>query len=109
MASSPVAVAEASPAEADKPATPVAAPEQKPSWDSGRAATAGKARATAGKGTSIVGQDGKSVKFRMNCTKCNFQDSSWQTMVIARGTTRRTFYCKKCRKRCSVELYGVIS
>lgn len=102
---SPVAAA-TTPAEA-APAAPVPEPV-KPSWDGGRASTSGRGRATAGKGTIIVGQDGKNVKFRMKCTTCNTEDSSWQTMAIARGTTRRTYYCKKCRKRCSVEIHCVI-
>jgi hypothetical protein len=78
----------------------------KSTWDRGRAASSGKARAVAGKGTVIVGQDGKTVKFRMKCTVCGFEDSSWQNMNITRGVTRKVFYCPKCRKRCNVEIHG---
>lgn len=81
----------------------------KPSWDRGSATSSGKARAVAGKGTTIVGQDGKTVKFRMKCTVCGYEDSSWQSMNITRGTTRKPFYCPKCRKRCTVEIHGHLS
>ena len=65
-----------------------------------------KARATAGKGAVIVGQDGKTVKYRMKCTVCNFEDSSWKSIAIPRGTQRANFYCPKCRKKRDVEIHG---
>jgi ribosomal protein L44E len=108
----PVAVSAEVAKVADATAAPVAAPVEepaKPTWDRGRASTGGKARAVAGKGAIIVGQDGKTVKFRMKCTVCNHEDSSWQSMLIARGTTRKMFYCPKCRKKCSVEVNGYVS
>jgi hypothetical protein len=93
---------------ATQPASPV---EEVPksSWDRGRATSSGKARAVAGKGTVLVGQDGVTVKFRMKCTVCGFEDSSWKSRSITRGTTRLPFYCPKCRKKCNVEIHGHVS
>jgi hypothetical protein len=88
------------------PAVSVAVEPPKSTWDRGRATSGGKARAVAGKGTIIVGQDGVTVKFRMKCTVCGYEDSSWKNMTISRGTTRHPFYCPKCRKRCQVEIHG---
>jgi hypothetical protein len=65
------------------------------------------ARAIAGKGTVIIGQDGKTVKFRMKCTICGKEDSSWKSIAIPRGMARSSFFCPKCRKRQDCELQGV--
>jgi len=70
-------------------------------------APARAARAIAGKGTVIVGQDGKTVKFRMKCTICGKEDSSWKSLPIPRGIARSSFFCPKCRKRQDCELQGV--
>jgi len=70
-------------------------------------APAKSARATAGKGTVIIGQDGKTVKFRMKCTICGKEDSSWKSLPIPRGTVRSSFFCPKCRKRQDVEVHGI--
>jgi GYF domain 2 len=70
-------------------------------------APARSARAIAGKGTVIVGQDGKTVKFRMKCTICGKEDSSWKSLPIPRGIARSSFFCPKCRKRQDCELQGV--
>jgi hypothetical protein len=67
-----------------------------------------KARAVAGKGAIIVGQDGINVKYRMKCTTCGHEDSSWKTMRITRGSTRMSFYCPKCRKKRDSEIIGTI-
>jgi GYF domain 2 len=67
-----------------------------------------KARATAGRGVVIVGQDGTTVKYRKKCTTCGFEDSSWKTMAIARGTTRLSFFCPKCRKKRDGEIHGIV-
>lgn len=64
------------------------------------------ARATAGKGVIIVGQDGKTVKFRMKCTVCGHEDSSWKTIPIPRGVARASFHCRKCRKLRDGEING---
>src|SRR5262245_25296663 len=90
----------ASDAELIPPEEPAAAPSQPP--------PARKARAVAGKGVVIIGQDGTNVKYRMKCTTCGHEDSSWKTMRISRGTTRSSFYCPKCRKRRDAEIYGTI-
>ena len=65
-----------------------------------------KARATAGKGVVLVGQDGKTVKYRMKCTVCNHEDPSWKSIAIPRGTHRTNFYCPKCRKKRDCEING---
>jgi len=65
------------------------------------------ARAVAGKGTVIVGQDGKTVKYRMKCATCGKEDSSWKTISIPRGLARSSFFCPKCRKRQEVEIHGI--
>jgi GYF domain 2 len=70
-------------------------------------APARAARATAGKGTVIIGQDGKTVKFRMKCTICGKEDSSWKSLPIPRGIVRSSFFCPKCRKRQDCELQGI--
>lgn len=79
------------------------------SWFSGAATSQTTRRATAGRGTSIVGQDGTTVKFRMKCTTCGHDDSSYRSLAITRGTTRVTFHCRKCRKNCQVEIHGHVS
>ena len=92
----------------DETASPVApfAAEPLSRWDAVRQSTSGRARAVAGIGAVIVGQDGKNVKFRKKCTTCGFEDSSWKTLPITRGTTRMNFYCPKCRKQRQVEVHG---
>jgi GYF domain 2 len=66
-----------------------------------------RARATAGKGAVIVGQDGKNVKFQMKCSTCGHQDTSWKTIAIPRGIARASFYCQKCRKKRDAEIHGM--
>jgi ribosomal protein L33 len=73
------------------------------------AAPARTGRATAGKGAVIIGQDGVNVKVRKKCTECGHLDSSWVTMPIRTGTTKLTFYCRKCRKARHVEVVGHLS
>jgi hypothetical protein len=80
---------------------PAAAPEP-----TGYRTPTARGRAVAGKGATIVGQDGVNVKFRMKCTTCGKEDSSWKSIRIPRGVTRTGFYCSKCRKRRDVEIYG---
>jgi hypothetical protein len=65
-----------------------------------------RGRAVAGKGAMIIGQDGKTVKFRMKCSTCGKEDSSWKSIPIPHGITRAGFYCTKCRKRRDAEIYG---
>ncbi len=104
----------ASPVPADsagKPAevAPPVAPEPVQRWDGANNSKGGKARAVAGAGAVIVGQDGKNVKFLMKCTTCSFQSSTWKTIPITRGTTRVVFYCNKCRKQKHAEVNGFLS
>jgi len=66
-----------------------------------------RARATAGKGAVIIGQDGKNVKYQMKCTTCGHQDTSWKTIAIPRGIARSSFYCQKCRKKRDAEIHGM--
>jgi hypothetical protein len=102
------------PAPANDAGTSTAAAPDEPaptpsSWYSGAAKTGSTKRATAGKGAIIVGQDGSTVKFRKKCTACGFEDSSWRSIAITRGTTRVTFFCPKCRRSCGVEIIGHVS
>jgi hypothetical protein len=60
----------------------------------------------AGKGVVIVGQDGATVKYRMKCSTCGREESSWKSIAIPRGTTRTGFFCPKCRKRRDGEIHG---
>jgi hypothetical protein len=80
-------------------------------WFCGPSASkpASKARAVAGKGASIVGQDGSTVKYRKKCTECVHEDSSWKTAAITRGTTRVAYFCPKCRRSHPVEIHGYVS
>jgi hypothetical protein len=64
------------------------------------------ARASAGKGAVLVGQDGTTVKFRGKCPTCRREDASWKSVPIPRGTLRTSFFCPKCRKRQDVEIHG---
>lgn len=64
-------------------------------------------RARAGKGALIVSQDGKTVKFRMKCTVCGREDSSWKSIQIPHGVHRASFYCTNCRKKRDAEVHGV--
>lgn len=111
-ATEPSTIAEAiGPAPAvDQPAdTSDAVRDMPSSWFSGAATSRTTRRATAGRGTTIVGQDGTTVKFRMKCTTCGHDDSSYRSLPITRGITRVTFYCRKCRKNCHVEIHGHVS
>ncbi|HEV3437692.1 MAG TPA: DUF4339 domain-containing protein [Gemmata sp.] len=106
-----VETAGAAPADsAAKPAsaTPPVPPEPIQRWDGVNNSKGGKARAVAGTGAVIVGQDGKNVKFLMKCPTCSFQSSTWKTIPITRGTTRVVFYCNKCRKQKHAEVNGFI-
>jgi hypothetical protein len=78
--------------------------EPAPRWDVVNRAKAGKSRAVAGKGAIIMAQDGTNVKFKKKCTTCGWEDSSWKSMPITRGTLRVNFYCEKCRRQRQVEL-----
>jgi hypothetical protein len=64
------------------------------------------ARAVAGKGVSIVGQDGTTVKYRVKCPTCGREDPSAKSMPIPRGTARVGFFCKKCKKRREADING---
>jgi hypothetical protein len=65
-----------------------------------------KARAVAGKGVILMGQDGKNVKFRGKCSVCLREEASWKSIPIPRGITRTGFFCGKCRKRRDGEVFG---
>jgi GYF domain 2 len=93
------------PSEAVKEIVPTATPEVAPPPKSAPVRTA---RATAGKGAVIVGQDGKNVKFRGKCATCGREDSSFKSMAIPRGMARASFFCAKCRKRSDIEIFGIM-
>ena len=64
------------------------------------------ARAVAGNGVVIVGQDGVTVKYRGKCSVCGREDASWKTIPIPRGVARVGFFCPKCRKRRDGDIHG---
>ena len=79
------------------------------SWDAGSSTSKTARRAVAGKGAVIVGQDGTTVKYRKKCTTCGYEDSSYKSAPITRGTNRVSFFCPKCRRTCAVEIHGHVS
>lgn len=89
--------------------TPLTSEAMPASWFSGPVTRAPIRRAVAGNGAIIVGQDGKTVKFRKKCTTCGQEDSSYKSIAISRGTTRVSFYCPKCRRAQAVEIHGHVS
>jgi hypothetical protein len=91
-----------------EPVAAVAAPAEAAPAAAPRSAPARTGRATAGKGAVLIGQDGKTVKFRAKCTTCGREDSSWKSIAIPRGTARSSFFCAKCRKRQEVEIHGIV-
>lgn len=66
-----------------------------------------KRRAVGVKGAIILSQDGVSVQYRKKCSQCGHEDASRSTMLIGNGTSRASFYCKKCRKNREVEIRGM--
>jgi hypothetical protein len=66
-----------------------------------------KRRAVAVKGAVLVSQDGVSVHYRKKCSACGHEDACRSTMLIGNGTTRASFFCKKCRKNREVEIRGM--
>jgi GYF domain 2 len=66
----------------------------------------GQARAMAGKGAIILGQDGTHVQFRKKCTTCGHEDNCRNRMPIRQGTTKIGFFCSKCKKKRDVEILG---
>jgi hypothetical protein len=67
---------------------------------------AGRARAMAGKGAVIVGQDGTNVQYKKKCTVCGYEDNCRSRMPIKNGVTKVGFFCPKCRKLRDVEIQG---
>lgn len=95
-------------ATSEEPAAPSARVEEVVAPYAGRAMPAPrKARAVAGKGTIIMGQDGKTVRYKMKCPTCGHEDSSSRSATITRGTIRTNFHCSKCRKVRKTEMTGV--
>lgn len=66
-----------------------------------------KARAVAGKGTTIVGQDGTYVQVRKKCTVCGQENSSRSNVMIRSGLNKVSFFCPKCKRRREAEFQGV--
>jgi hypothetical protein len=59
------------------------------------------------KGGVLSSQDGALMKFRKQCLKCSYLDTSMTTMPIPNGCARPSFYCPKCRKAQQVEIQGI--
>ena len=55
----------------------------------------------------LISQDGVSVQFRKKCFQCGHEDACRSSMLIGNGTSRASFYCKKCRKNRDVEIRGM--
>jgi hypothetical protein len=60
------------------------------------------------KGGVITSQDGGVVKYRKQCLKCRYADTSLTTMRIWSGFTRVHFFCPKCKKsqECVIQAVG---
>ena len=67
-----------------------------------------KRRVLGVKGGVISSQDGEVVKYRKQCLKCKYADTSLTTMRIRSGTTRVNFFCPKCKKSQQCEIQGVV-
>jgi hypothetical protein len=67
-----------------------------------------KGRAISAKGAILMNQNGVTVQFQKQCTECGYLDSSKTTMTIRAGTSRTTFFCRKCRKLRHVEIQGTV-
>jgi hypothetical protein len=66
-----------------------------------------KRRVLGVKGGVISSQDGEVVKYRKQCLKCRYADTSLTTMRIRSGVTRVNFFCPKCKKNQQCEIQGV--
>jgi hypothetical protein len=66
-----------------------------------------KARAISAKGAILMYQDGVTVQFQKKCTECGYLDPSKSSMPIKPGTSRATFFCRKCRKLRHIEIQGI--
>jgi transcription elongation factor Elf1 len=47
------------------------------------------------------------MKFRKQCPRCGYLDTSMTTMPIPNGCARPSFDCPKCKKSQQVEVQGV--
>ncbi len=65
-----------------------------------------KKRVISVKGATLMGQDGKHMKIRKKCLRCNRDDTSVVSIPIPSGSKRESFYCPKCRKNQEVEIQG---
>jgi hypothetical protein len=65
-----------------------------------------KGRAVAGKGVSIISQDGTYVKLTKKCTVCGHEDPSRATVLIRSGMNKVAFFCPKCKRRRQAEFQG---
>lgn len=63
------------------------------------AAPAKKGRAVAGKGITIISQDGKLVKFKKKCPDCGHEDAAYGTAKFAVGNLSVAFFCPKCKRQ----------
>jgi hypothetical protein len=59
------------------------------------------------KGGILSSQDGTTVKFRKQCPKCGYLDTSITTMLIPNGCARPNFFCPRCKRGQQVEVQGV--
>jgi len=83
-------------------------PEEVTKASTGARGQAKKGRVVSAKGALIMNQDGTSVSLQKKCVECGYLDTSKCTMPIRSGTTRTTFFCRKCRKMRPVEIVAVV-
>jgi hypothetical protein len=95
---------DAAPAEPDDPAAEQPREAKQPSPPQ---AEARNKRVLAVKGGVLSAQDGKVVRYRKQCLRCGYLDTSMTTMPIRAGVTRVNFFCPKCRKSQQTEVTGV--
>jgi hypothetical protein len=70
-------------------------------------ARARKPKAVAIRGCVIVSQDGETVIFTKKCVQCGNAETGRSRRPIRMGTTRDTYFCKKCKKVRPVEIMGM--
>jgi hypothetical protein len=104
----PAAAGEASPPGECPPQAGESAPQEAPKPTAPKLQTKHKARAISAKGAILGSQNGTTVQFQKKCTECGYLDPSKSTMPIRSGTSRTTFFCRKCRKLRHVEIQGIV-
>jgi hypothetical protein len=93
--------------EAEGEAKEEAKPPERPAETPKSQVKARKPKAVAIRGCVIVSQDGETVIFTKKCVECGMAETGRSRRPIRMGTTRDTYFCKKCRKVRPVEILGM--